>query len=112
MRVSATGRGSPARRAAAGLIFVAGLAVWAVTATEVGGPGFALTTPHGLWTTLLYWTLLIGLALAASAPMRQAVVAATLPAALAPRCRGTRRSGRTPAHGEEQQPDRRCHSPS
>ncbi|HEX5994957.1 MAG TPA: hypothetical protein VFY84_07440 [Jiangellales bacterium] len=63
-----------ARRAAAGLILVAGLAVWAVTATDVGGPGFALTTPHGLWATLLYWTLLISLALAASAPMRQPVV--------------------------------------
>jgi hypothetical protein len=68
------GRGSPARRTAAGLIFVAGLTVWAVTATAVGGPGFALTTPHGLWATLLYWTLLISLALAAAAPMRDAAV--------------------------------------
>jgi hypothetical protein len=71
---AAAGRGSPVRRAAAGLIFVAGLTVWAVTATDVGGPGFAVTTPHGLWATLLCWTLLISLALAASAPMRQAVV--------------------------------------
>ena len=55
---------------------MAGLAVWAVTATDVGGPGFALTTPHGLWATLLYWTLLISLALATSAPMRHAVVPA------------------------------------
>ena len=78
---AAAGRGSPVRRAVAGLIFVAGLAVWAVTATAVGGPGFALTTPHGLWATLLYWTLLISLALAASAPMREAVVPETMPAA-------------------------------
>jgi hypothetical protein len=66
---AAAGRSS-IRRAIAGLIFVAGLAVWAVTATDVGGPGFALTTPHGLWVTLLYWNLLIILALAASVPMR------------------------------------------
>jgi hypothetical protein len=65
------GRGSPVRRAAAGLVFLAGLAVWALTATAVGGAGFALTTPHGLWATLFYYALLATLALAASVPLRE-----------------------------------------
>lgn len=64
------GRGPVVKRAVAGLIFVAGLVVWALTATAVGGPGFALTTPHGLWASLLYGTLLITLALAVSMPLR------------------------------------------
>jgi membrane protein implicated in regulation of membrane protease activity len=53
-------------------VFLTGLAVWALTATSVGGHDFALTTPHGLWATLLYYALLATLALAASVPLREA----------------------------------------
>lgn len=69
---AACGRGSPRGRAVAGLVFGAGLAVWALTAAGIGGPGFALTTSHGLWATLLYYTLLITLALGTSVPLRDA----------------------------------------
>jgi hypothetical protein len=68
-----SGRGARWRRIAAGAVFVAGLAVWAVTAPAVGGPDLALTTPHGMWATLLYWALLTTLALAASVPLRDRV---------------------------------------
>jgi hypothetical protein len=71
---AACGRGSPLRRAAAGLVFLTGLVVWALTATKVGGHDFALTTPHGLWATLLYYTLLVTLALAASVPLREVTI--------------------------------------
>ncbi|MEV6488263.1 hypothetical protein AB0M20_06450 [Actinoplanes sp. NPDC051633] len=67
---AAAGRGTVTKRAVAGGFFVAGLVVWAVTATAVGGPSFSLTTTHGLWASLLYWSLLITLALGASVPLR------------------------------------------
>jgi hypothetical protein len=59
------------RRAAAGAAFLAGPLVWALTATDVGGPGFALTTPHGLWAATLFTTLLVALAWGVSQPLRQ-----------------------------------------
>jgi len=77
---AASGRGSAVRRAIAGAVFVAGLGVWAVTASDVGGPEFALTTQHGLWATLLYWSLLISMALAVSVPLRTAAPERTAPA--------------------------------
>jgi hypothetical protein len=61
-------RGKRLSRAVAGTLFVAGLLVWAFTATAVGGPAFALDTAHGLWLTSLYYTLLLTLAVAASVP--------------------------------------------
>lgn len=61
-------RGKRLSRAVAGALFVAGLVVWAFTATAVGGPTFALDTAHGLWLTSLYYTLLLTLAVAASVP--------------------------------------------
>ena len=64
------GRRVPARVASA-TVFVAVLVVWAVTATAVGGPDFALTTPIGLWTSLLYYGLLVTAALATSVPLRK-----------------------------------------
>jgi hypothetical protein len=63
------GRGGRGWRAAAGVAFLVGLGVWALTATAVGGPSFALVTPHGLWATLLYDALLITLALGVSVPL-------------------------------------------
>ena len=70
------GRGSPWTRGPAGLVGVAALVVWPVMGTAVGGPGFALGTPHGLWAAVLYDGLLVTLALAAALPQRAVVVAA------------------------------------
>jgi hypothetical protein len=57
-------------RAAAGLVFVGSWGVWLSTVESVGGPNLALSTPHGLWASVLYLGLLAVLALAASIPMR------------------------------------------
>jgi hypothetical protein len=63
-------RGPVWGRALAGLWFTAGFAVWLLTAVPVGGRSFALDTPHGLWVSVLYESLLVTFALAASAPHR------------------------------------------
>lgn len=57
-------------RAACAVLFATGFGVWALVAETVGGPGFALTTPRGVWATLLYWGLLGTAALAAAVPLR------------------------------------------
>ena len=57
-------------RAVCAVLFVAGFAVWAVIAETVGGPGFALSTPRGVWATLLYWGLLGTAALGTAVPLR------------------------------------------
>lgn len=63
-----SGRGPVWRRALAGLWFAAGLLVWLITAVAVGGASFALDTPHGLWVSVLFESLLVTFAVAASAP--------------------------------------------
>jgi hypothetical protein len=64
-----SGRGSPWTRVPAGIVGVAALVVWPITATAVGGPSFAVATPHGLWATVLYDALLVVLALGTSVPL-------------------------------------------
>src|SRR3954447_2428965 len=63
-----SGRGSVWGRALAGLGFTAGFVVWLLVAVSVGGESFALDTPHGLWVSVLYESLLVTFALAASVP--------------------------------------------
>jgi hypothetical protein len=65
-----SGRGPVWGRSLAGLAFGAALLVWLFTAVAVGGDSFALDTPHGLWSSVLYETLLCTLALVASVPHR------------------------------------------
>lgn len=65
-----SGRGPVWGRALAGLGFTTGFVVWLVTAVPVGGESFALDTPHGLWVSVLYESLLVTFALAASVPHR------------------------------------------
>ena len=60
-------------RALAGLVALSSVPLWALTATAVGGPEFALSTPHGLWAAVLYLGLLAVLALGAAIPLRHAV---------------------------------------
>ncbi len=67
------GRGRVLPRAVAGTVALSSVPIWALTATSVGGPGFALGTPHGLWAAVLYLGLLAALALGASIPLRHAV---------------------------------------
>jgi hypothetical protein len=82
-----SGRGPVWGRALAGLTFTAGLVVWLLTAVPVGGQSLALDTPHGLWTSVLYESLLVTFAVAASVPHRTAErrAAAPVPAELQPR---------------------------
>jgi len=65
-----SGRGPAWGRALAGLGFTAGFVVWLLVAVQVGGESFALDTPHGLWVSVLYESLLVTFALAASVPHR------------------------------------------
>lgn len=65
-----SGRGSRVGRRIAGTMFLAGLVVWALTATSLSGISFGLGTARGLWATTLYDGLLITLALAVSIPFR------------------------------------------
>jgi hypothetical protein len=53
-------------RVLTGLGFMAGFVTWLVTAEDVGGPGFALSTAHGIWVTTLYESLLVVLVLGAA----------------------------------------------
>ena len=66
------GRGRRAPRLLAGLVALSSVPLWALTATRVGGPEFALDTPHGLWATVLYLGLLAVLALGAAIPLHHA----------------------------------------
>jgi len=69
-----SGRGRRWTRGIAAIVVLAGFVVWALTATSVGGPSFALNTPHGAWLTLQYYSFLALLCLACSIPLRPAPV--------------------------------------
>lgn len=45
--------------------------VWPLTGTRVSGASFAMTSAHGIWAAVLYDSLLVMLALAASIPQRE-----------------------------------------
>lgn len=63
-----SGRGPGWGRALAGLLFATAFVVWLLTAIPVGGESFALDTAHGLWVSVLFESLLVTFAVAASAP--------------------------------------------
>jgi hypothetical protein len=63
-------RGRRWTRIIAAVLVLVGFVVWALTATSVGGPSFALRTPQGAWLTLQYYSLLAVLCLACSIPLR------------------------------------------
>ena len=65
-----SGRGPLTGRIACGLVFLVALLVWALTATDIGGPELSLRTPYGLWVALLYRSHLAVLAVGASIPHR------------------------------------------
>ena len=66
------GRGPRWTRVTTGLVALAAVPLWALTATAVGGPEFALSHPLGLWAAVLYWSLLARLSVAAALPLREA----------------------------------------
>jgi hypothetical protein len=74
-----SGRGSLWTRVPAGIVGAAALVVWPLIGTAVGGPSFAVTTPQGLWATVLYDGLLVTFALAASVPQQKPVPSGTFP---------------------------------
>jgi hypothetical protein len=82
-----SGRGPVWGRALAGLCFTAAFVVWLITAVPVGGESFALDTAHGLWVSVLFESLLVTFAVAASAPHGSArrPAAGQPPAAFRPR---------------------------
>jgi hypothetical protein len=83
------GRGRVVLRALAGLVALSSVPIWALTATAVGGPEFALSTPHGLWAAVLYLGLLAVLALGTAIPLHHAAEEA--------------RTGRPTAYGRRRQ---------
>lgn len=68
-----SGRGPRWRRACCAAVGLASIPIWALTATAVGGPLFALHTIHGLWAALPYDGLIGIFCLAASVPQRRVV---------------------------------------
>ena len=83
------GRGRRVPRLLAGLVALSSVPLWALTATLVGGPEFALDTPHGLWVAVLYLGLLAVLALGAAIPLHRAA--------------GEARTGRPTAYGRRRE---------
>ena len=65
-----SGRGAPWARLVAGLVALAPIPLWALTATSVGGSGLALDTARGAWVALYFWAFLALLALACAIPHR------------------------------------------
>jgi hypothetical protein len=66
-----SGRGARPPRLVAGLVALAPIPLWALTATSVGGAGLALDTARGAWVALYFWAFLALLALACAIPHRQ-----------------------------------------
>ena len=67
------GRGPLWVRGLFGLVTLSALPIWSLTATDVGGSGFSLGDPHGLWAAILYWGLLATFCMAAALPHRRPV---------------------------------------
>lgn len=65
-----SGRGPRWLRTLCLMVLIGSVPAWAATATSVGGPPMGLTTPHGAWAAVLYWSLLVTLAIAAGLPYR------------------------------------------
>ncbi len=60
----------PWLRATCGLIAIAVVPIWGLTATGIGGPSLGLDQPEGLWVALYYWTFLAVLMIACAIPLR------------------------------------------
>jgi hypothetical protein len=63
-----SGRGPLWARLACGLLPLATIPAWALTAGLVGGPGLALSTPRGAWVAAYLWSFVAVLALASAIP--------------------------------------------
>ena len=65
-----SGRGPVWTRGLAALPPLSTVPIWALTATDVGGSQFALTTPFGAWAALYLWSFVAVLSLACAIPHR------------------------------------------
>jgi hypothetical protein len=65
-----SGRANHWPRLIAGVVALAPIPVWVLTATSVGGAGLALDTARGAWVALYFWAFLALLALACAIPHR------------------------------------------
>jgi hypothetical protein len=64
-----SGRGPVAARVLAGLVAVVPVPAW-IWATTFFPPDLSLTTPHGAWVALLFWSSIAALSLACAIPHR------------------------------------------
>ena len=62
------GNGSPWLRGVAGVVALSAVPIWALTATDVGGPSLSLGSAHGAWAACLYWGLVACFSMAAALP--------------------------------------------
>jgi hypothetical protein len=65
-----SGRGPRWARLIAGLVALAPIPIWAMTASSVGGPDLALTTPRGAWVAVYLYSFLAVLAFGCAIPHR------------------------------------------
>jgi hypothetical protein len=65
------GRGPHRLRGACGLVALAAIPIWSLTATDVGGASMSLGNPHGAWAAVLFWCLLTTFSMAAAIPHRE-----------------------------------------
>ena len=71
-----SGRGPLWARLATGLVAVAPVPIWALTASSIG-PHLALDTPRGAWVAVYHWSFLAVLYVACAIPHRPVVPAAS-----------------------------------
>jgi len=67
-----SGRGSPWGRLVCGLLALASIPIWVITAPDIG-PQLSVTSARGAWMALYYWSFLAVLMLACSIPHRATV---------------------------------------
>lgn len=69
-----SGRGRTVGRLLCGALTLTSIPIWVLTAPSISGD-LDVTTPHGAWMAVYYWTFLAVLALASSIPHRPTVPA-------------------------------------
>ena len=67
-----SGRGPRWGRLACGALALTAIPIWALTVESFAGADLAVTTPHGLWVALYYYSFLAVLMVAAAIPHRPA----------------------------------------
>ncbi len=71
-----SGRGPRWGRAVCGVVALSTVPIWTLTVESFAGPGLVVTTPHGLWVALYYFSFTALFMLASAIPHRPVVAAA------------------------------------